>query len=345
MQYHRVICSWTAALCLALGALKVRAQHTQKQDPDNLMKVGQASGNLHTPPWHWTNVDKDFGPLPPSVHVFRTEDSLDGRPSKAYYVSAALNDQSLDFTTQIGNGKRLTPAEYYVQEGQPLLVINASFFSFATNNNLDVIVKDGRMVAWNQPSRRLKGKDSAAGYVYTTRSALGISPDRKADVAWVFTDTTGSWPYAFEEDPVQARGQDSIPRLSDLHDPHGRRWKMETVVGGGPVLVQNGKIRVTSKEEQMFVGTENTLNPRSAIGYTRDGRLIILAVEGRNPGQADGISLAEAAKIFIDLGCYEAVNLDGGGSSCLLINSRETIRPSDKGSQRPVPSVFIIKKK
>jgi exopolysaccharide biosynthesis protein len=49
------------------------------------------------------------------------------------------------------------------------------------------------------------------------------------------------------------------------------------------------------------------------------------------------------AQIFKDLGCMEALNLDGGGSSCLLINGKETIKVSDK-TQRPVPAVFLINK-
>jgi len=45
----------------------------------------------------------------------------------------------------------------------------------------------------------------------------------------------------------------------------------------------------------------------------------------------------------MSLGCVEALNLDGGGSSCLLINGIETIKPSDKEGERPVPGVFIVK--
>ena len=67
-------------------------------------------------------------------------------------------------------------------------------------------------------------------------------------------------------------------------------------------------------------------------------------IEGRNPGIAEGASLPQLAKIYKDLGAKEALNLDGGGSSCMLVNGKETIRPSDK-KQRPVPAVFIIKEK
>jgi exopolysaccharide biosynthesis protein len=49
------------------------------------------------------------------------------------------------------------------------------------------------------------------------------------------------------------------------------------------------------------------------------------------------------ADILVGLGCVEALNLDGGGSSCMLVNGMETIRPSDKEGQRKVPAVLIIR--
>jgi exopolysaccharide biosynthesis protein len=64
--------------------------------------------------------------------------------------------------------------------------------------------------------------------------------------------------------------------------------------------------------------------------------------EGRNPGIAEGITLFQEATILKSLGCVEALNLDGGGSSCLLLNGKQTIKVSDKEGQRPVPGVFLI---
>ena len=123
------------------------------------------------------------------------------------------------------------------------------------------------------------------------------------------------------------------------------KWKVTTAIGGGPTLVHNGKIQITNRQEQMFVGGEKDKHPRSAMGYTTDNKLIILVVQGRSPGIADGVTLQQEAQILLDLGCYEALNLDGGGSSCLLVNGMETIKPSDKEGQRPVPGVFLIKPK
>jgi hypothetical protein len=67
--------------------------------------------------WRWQNVDSLYQPLPASMHVYRSNDSTDGKPNIAYYVSVDLKDKSLDITSQVGNGKRLTPSQYFEQEG------------------------------------------------------------------------------------------------------------------------------------------------------------------------------------------------------------------------------------
>ena len=81
-----------------------------------------------------------------------------------------------------------------------------------------------------------------------------------------------------------------------------------------------------------------------ADAKTASGKIIILVVEGRNPGIAEGASLPQEAQMLKDIGCVEALNLDGGGSSCMLVNGKPTIKVSDKEGQRPVPAVFISRR-
>lgn len=290
----------------------------------------------------WKNADTAYGPLPASLHVFRSTDPLGGHPSIAYYVSAVLKDKKLLFTDQTGQTKRWTPSQYYQLEQFPLVVVNCTFFSFETNQNLNMVMKDGKLIAYNLVSLRGRGPDSLL-YYYPTRSAIGIDRKRKADVAWIFTDSAHRKPYAFENGPVIAKGQEKAPTIYDLNDVEWKWWKERTAVGGGPVLIHNGKIRITNKEEQLFPPGENDRHPRTAMGYTRDGRLIILAIQGRFPGIAEGATLEQEALLLLQLGCYEALNLDGGGSSCLLVNGKQTIKPSDKEGERAVPAVFLIK--
>jgi exopolysaccharide biosynthesis protein len=110
-------------------------------------------------------------------------------------------------------------------------------------------------------------------------------------------------------------------------------------------LVQNGEIKISNNEERKFAGRAAfNHEPRTAIGYTKDQKLIVLVCEGRSDTAA-GLTLIQEAEILKDLNCIEALNLDGGGSSCMLINGKETNSPSSKGVQRPVPSVFLIERK
>lgn len=293
---------------------------------------------------HWRKVDSAYAPLPPSLHVYRCGDSLNGYPFVAYCVTARLKDKRLLFSVQTAQGDRYTPAQFYQMELFPLLVVNCTYFDLANGENFGLIVRDGRIVSRNLASLRGTGPDSAL-YYYPTRSAIGIDRKRGADVAWIFTDTSRRWPYAFEDRPVVAKGQDSLPSIYDLNDIQWKWWKMRTAVGGGPVLIHDGKIHITNREEQMFPDADGDHQPRTAMGYTRDGQLIILAIQGRTPGIAAGATLQEEARILLGLGCYEALNLDGGGSSCLLVNGKETIRPSGQEGERPLPAVFVIKQK
>jgi hypothetical protein len=304
---------------------------------------------------NWINIDSLYQPLPKSIHVFRSTDSLDGNPNIAYYVVADLKDKKLLFEADTTLNRRLTPAQFYQKNNQPLVVVNTTFFSFQTNQNLSVVIKDGKLVGYNIHSVSGKGKDTLT-YRHPFGSAIGISKKRNADVAWLYTDSSRRYPYASQvEQPLlkdssvsHGLGYYKKGTSSGTHatGPSLKKWKIETAVGGGPVLVQNGEIKITNNEELKFAGNAiNDKHPRTAMGYTSDNKLIILVVQGRFPGMAEGATLGQEAKILQDLGCWEALNLDGGGSSCMLINGKETIKPSDPTGQRAVPAVFLIKNK
>ena len=292
---------------------------------------------------NWYKVDSLFGPLPSNVHVYYTNDPLNGKPNKAYYIAAPLRDKSLSFSAEVGNGKRFTPREYFNALQSPLVVVNTTFFEFVQNRNLNAVVRNGQLVAFNLHNIAGKGKDTLT-YRHAFASAIGISKKRKADIAWLFTDSASRYPLAAQvvvpsyRDSTLLLAQSQLPKTTKF-----KKWKMQTAVAGGPALIQNAQIQISNNEEQKFTGKQiNDLHPRTAMGYTADGYLIIMVVEGRNPGIADGTSLTQLAQLMQSAGCIEALNLDGGGSSTMLINGKETIKPSDKTGQRPVPAVFVI---
>lgn len=290
----------------------------------------------------WSNVDAAFGELPKGMHVFFTKSALDGKANRAYYAIVPLNSKQYKIVTDTTLNRRLTPQQFYEKNNQPLLVVNGTFFSFETNRNLNVVIQNNRLVSYNTMSVWEKKNNT---YRYLSRSAFGISNSGKADVAWVITDSSKA--KAYEVDfPILSTGSKAKPSWKTLkQDRTIKKWKMKTAIGGGPRLLQNGDIFITNNEEKMFADTAiYTRHPRTAIGYTAKNEMIILVVEGRNPGIAEGASLIHLAEMLKDLGCIEALNLDGGGSSCMLINGEPTIQVSDKTGQRPVPAVLMVAK-
>jgi hypothetical protein len=308
----------------------------------------------------WIKIDSLYQPLPGSMHVYKSVDSIDGKPNVMYYAIADLKDKNIIFTSDTTKGRRITPAAFYEKNQHPLLVVNTSFFTFETNQNLNVVVKNGKILSYNQHSLSVNGKDTLT-YRHPFFGALGISKKRNADVAWVFSDSSKRFVYASQTPVPFYRDSLSDPGFKDVKKsttaiaggyagsdhtpiPVFTKWKVRTAVGGGPVLVQNGEVKITNNEELKFAGKAiNDRHPRTAMGYTKDDKLIVFVCEGRSETAA-GLSLIELAKVMKDIGCVEALNLDGGGSTCMLINGKETNIPSSKGEQRQIPSVFLIER-
>jgi hypothetical protein len=181
--------------------------------------------------------------------------------------------------------------------------------------------------------------------MHTLGSAFGMSKKREMDILYNLNDSSFKFPYV-QSEPMKPV-IDSFP-LFTLSNPALQAlkpWKVNWAFGGGPVLLLNSQIRITNNEERKFAGKAiNDLHPRTAIGFTADQKMILLVVQGRMPGIAAGASLNNLAEIMLNLNCVKAMNLDGGGSSTLLVNGKETIKPSDAGGQRPVPAVLVIGK-
>ena len=91
------------------------------------------------------------------------------------------------------------------------------------------------------------------------------------------------------------------------------------VISGGPYLIKEGKIFIDVIDEKLSGITGR--NPRTAIGYTKDNTMIMVAIEGRKEGSS-GVTLKELATIMKNLGCYEAINLDGGSSTAMFLQDR-----------------------
>jgi hypothetical protein len=167
------------------------------------------------------------------------------------------------------------------------------------------------------------------------RGTLGLGGDRLVDVAWVRSrsDSLFEW----DRPPANQAGRPGDP--PDFG--RARYWPVRDALAAGPILVAEGRIAVATDPEAFFGSSIPDVHPRTAAGYTRRGELILMVVDGRQPASR-GVSLEELAGMMRQLGCVEAVNLDGGGSSALVVGGRLLNRPTGGVVEREVVSAIAV---
>lgn len=100
------------------------------------------------------------------------------------------------------------------------------------------------------------------------------------------------------------------------------------IISGGPYLVKDGEIFVDMTAQKL--GCIGGRNPRTAIGYTKDNHIILITADGRE-GSSIGLTLNELAHLMQSLGCVNAMNLDGGGSTVMYVKGNIVNKPPIKG--------------
>lgn len=100
------------------------------------------------------------------------------------------------------------------------------------------------------------------------------------------------------------------------------------IISGGPYLVKNSEVFVDMTEQNL--ASIGGRNPRSAVGYTADNHLIIVTVDGREKASV-GMTLNELANFMKSIGCFNAMNLDGGGSTVLYVDGKVVNHPQVQG--------------
>ena len=127
-------------------------------------------------------------------------------------------------------------------------------------------------------------------------------------------------------------------RLQVVMDPDVGEMRM--AVSGGPRLVREGRVSVENRAERFADSFATRRHPRTGVGL-RQGAVVLVTVDGRQPGYSEGMSLPEFAQVLVNLGCTEAMNLDGGGSTTMVVRSQVVNSPSD-GRERRVANALAL---
>ena len=130
--------------------------------------------------------------------------------------------------------------------------------------------------------------------------------------------------------------------ISLLPDPEGEWDRAEDISGAGPLLLWQGKRIEEPEKESISSVFFLARHPRTAVGVKADGTLVFVTVDGRRPRESVGMNLPELTDLMIELGCVSAVNLDGGGSTTMVIGDEIVNRPSGGSARRNADSILLF---
>ncbi|MDH2425264.1 phosphodiester glycosidase family protein [Sphaerisporangium sp. TRM90804] len=148
---------------------------------------------------------------------------------------------------------------------------------------------------------------------------------------WIWSHAWETWKVDITSKVVDLRTGKAIPLTPET-----------SVIGGGVGLVRNGRERITAKADgHASINMIMRRHPRTIAGVTKSGKLLLATVDGRKPGVTVGASMIEAAHLMLWLGARQAINLDGGGSSAMVVKGKLANRPSD-GAERPVGDALLV---
>ena len=194
------------------------------------------------------------------------------------------------------------------------------------------------------PSERGQPIDTMA-MAREARAAFNASFfDRGFRVRGLTVSEGEAWPEPMAPQSSPLLACDARQRCSmQLEPPHALPPGTHTAVAGTPWLVRAGQPRTEADD----AGCANLCaqpHPRTAIGLDATRRhLLVLLAEGRRDDRP-GLSLAQAARLLHAHGATEALNLDGGGSSTLLLDGRLAMqRPANEPGQRPIANALVIR--
>lgn len=215
-------------------------------------------------------------------------------------------------SVELADGTKVNIDGINCERGPDSLILYNSYFDNSTKTNefgTEYVLKDGKV----------QGIYANKGNADIADGAVVLSGHGKA---------------------VEALAGLKIGDRVTINQTLGPVWdKTLHVIGAGPTLVKNNAIKVTAAAEQFLPDIAVGRAPRTAVGFTGDGKILLVVVDGRQTFSI-GMTLNELAQFMQKQGAVNAMNLDGGGSSEMVVKNSIMNSPSD-GSERRVGNALI----
>ena len=279
----------------------------------------------------WEIVESTTPNFPAGIKIMKGRN--DELPINAWAAIIDPRDPDVDLNVIVSEDiDRRETLTQFSQNKKARVVVNGGYFLIdkTPTEHVGLLYVNNRTVA---PATRSVLRNNKR--YFTARGALGFLDDGGIDIAWVTSrnDSLFNFPEPLENQPEEP--------VDSFDFSKSETWEVDDAIHAGPVLMHDGKIRVTTNEEVFFGSTIPDIHPRTAAGYRNSGELVLLVVDGRQV-DSRGVDLQELAILMRDLGCVEAINLDGGGSSAMVVDGKLLNRPAGTTSQREVMSAIAV---
>lgn len=276
------------------------------------------------------------------IELYFFDTLFEGKKTKAFCLAVDSKKSNIEFKPVMSATPK-KPSDFYKDElGVVYACINGGFFG--GNQSFSLVQYNGTVISPNIKvvSRSFNGVNTS---YYPTRAAFGMTTTGQPATAWIYHVVNNNDIYSYPAPAPNAEGSAPLQEPSAQFPAGGSRWMTTAAIGGSPMLLKNGSRQITDVAELISVNNTSS-RPRSAIGHNANGIILLVAVEGDNPsvGYA-GLSLLELSNMMNTLSCTDAMNLDGGGSTSMIVGNQLLVRPGDNGVERPVISAILIKQK
>ncbi|HMO32598.1 MAG TPA: phosphodiester glycosidase family protein [Lacibacter sp.] len=330
----------TVLLLLQLAACTKKSNPPSNNNPGTPVQPGTT---LITLPAGWRLATSYTTTFPQGIQLYQFDSVFNGQTIKAFCLAYDSRNTTFEFKPVLATAAKTVSAFVRDEPGSVFAGINGGYFG-SPNQSFSLVQYNGAILSPNIKSVTRSFNGSNVPY-YPTRAAFGLTSAGSPQVGWIYHVGAGNdLIYGYPSPSPNALGTAPQPQPTASFPAGGIVWNTTAAIGGSPLLIRNNTIQITDAEELIDINN-NTNRPRSAIGFSGSGMVLLLAVEGDNPPNYPGVNLATTAALMQSLGCQGAINLDGGGSTALIVNNTSTVRAGGTGTERAVMSAVLIKRR
>lgn len=247
------------------------------------------------------------------VDLFRTTDrTVADDASPISMLLLRLNPAAADLRVAraVARTPRREPVADIARRHRAIAAVNAGFFNMKTGAPTGVLKVNGALIRCAS----------------LPRAALAIERGESLSGPRLLVDR------------VRCANKRLRPLTSDV-----RRWaRAPDIVGGAGLLAQAGRYIDDWTIEKFGAGFAGQRHPRTMAGTDAGGKIWLVVVDGRQPEHSVGMTLVELVALARRLGLRDAINLDGGGSTTMVVRGDVVNRPSDPEGARPVSDALVV---